>query len=110
MEVLGAEELLLGLASPIFMATTGLANYLGRRIVKLLVYKKNTIVFLVFFSSTFALLQLVDKSLFIHLGRPSLQDRIRLSKTRVGSLDKRLYTRRRASNCYKSQEDSVIAV
>ena len=56
MEVLGAEELLLGLASPIFMATTGLANYLGRRIVKLLVYKKTTIVFLVLFSSTFALL------------------------------------------------------
>lgn len=71
MEMLGAEEWLLGLASSIFMATAGLANYLGGRIAKRLGYKKTTIASLTLFASTFALLQLVDNPyLFILAGLP----------------------------------------
>ncbi len=71
MEILGAKEWLLGLASSVFMATAGLANYLGGRIAKQLGYKKTTITSLTLFASTFALLQLVDNPyLFILAGLP----------------------------------------
>ncbi len=71
MEMLGADEWLLGLASSIFMTTIGLANYLGGRIAKQLGYKKTTIFSLTLFATTFALLPLVNNPyLFILTGLP----------------------------------------
>lgn len=71
MESLGAEKWLLGLASSVFMATAGLANYVGGRIARRLGYKKTTLISLAFIAATFSLLQLVDNSyLFILASLP----------------------------------------
>ncbi|RLE85244.1 MAG: hypothetical protein DRJ41_01595 [Thermoprotei archaeon] len=71
MEMLGAEKWLLGLASSAFMATVGLANYVGGRIARGIGYGKTILTSLALIAATFSLLQLVgDPYLFILASLP----------------------------------------